>query len=337
LRIYVFVGVLCGLCEASKIHGFIYFLPIAAFCFEKKPETWSWRLFLLTILMATVFSFLPFLLPQINFWNFYQWLRATSRHGLSFSLFVDNVTYATPYLVGLYLCGFSNMAKKTYLVLVLSVFVACLFGSLVGAGTHHLLPFIPLIIYFGSYSYFSLDERQKTKAQIFLSAFLLALTYDAFISQKAMVKYFATVPEQIRQFKDLKVLRSKVSGPVEIGYGENRQLEMSYFKPHFVAHGDSLLVESDALMDMGASRIPLPESTFRALKTCQIPYMILPKGGKPWTLTSGFGFRLFPDDWINEFQKDYSPIENSEYYSLYQCTQGELSGCKAKRSRYTEF
>lgn len=316
---YLEVGVLCGLCAASKIHGLIYFVPVAAFCFEKRKEVWSWPLFALTLVVGAIVSFLPFLLPGVSLENFIAWLRSTSGHGLTSSLFFDNVSYSTPYLLGLYFCGVLKDSKKTFIVLLISIVIASIVGSLKGAGTHHILPFIPFIIYLGVMSYLTLEESKKSKAHIFLAALFVGLSYDSFISQKAILKYFLTIPEQVREFTDLKELRSKYSGPVEIGYGDNSQLEMSYYKPYFVARGDSLLLESDALMDMGASGMDLPESTFNVLRSCKIPYMILPRGNGSWTMSSGFGYRLFSDEWIKLFSEKYKPVESTIYYTIYKC------------------
>jgi hypothetical protein len=316
---YIEVGILCGLCAASKIHGIIYFVPVAAFCFEKRKDFWSWPLFGLTLIIGAIVSFLPFLLPRVSLENFIAWLRSTSSHGFALNLFFDNLSYSAPYLLGLYFCGVLKDSKKTFLVLLISIIITSLVGSLKGAGTHHLLPFIPFIIYLGAMSYMTLEENKKSRAHIFLAALFVGLSYDSFISQKAILKYFLTIPEQVREFADLKALRSKYTGPVEIGYGDNSQLEMSYYKPYFVARGDSLLLDSDALVDMTASGMDLPESTFNVLRTCKIPYMILPRGDGAWMMWSGFGYRLFSDEWIKAFSEKYKPVESTNYYTIYKC------------------
>jgi hypothetical protein len=316
---YIVTGGLMGLSVACKIHGFIYFLPIFFHGFNRNKTSKHIACSALTIGIGIGISLAPFLLQGVSFKNYGFWLHSTSKHGLSLNLFTDCLTYGIPMLISLYLCGVAKSEKMTSYSLIVSFFTASVFGSLVGAGTHHLMPFFPMIIYLCAVSYKNLGSNERKRTHIFVSAVLVALIYDAFNSQKAMVKYFKTVPTQVEQFTDLKILRAKIPGRAELGYGNNAQLEMSYYKPYFVAKGDPLLVDCDALMDMAASHLEIPEATYTTLKSCSIPYFILPKGSDIWNLDSGYGYPVFPQKFRDVFLAYYKPVLSSEFYTAYKC------------------
>jgi hypothetical protein len=245
------------------------------------------------------------------------WLKTTAQHGLEFRLFTDNISMTCVYVAGLWFTGFHKILPKTFWTLVSSMVLTSIFGSLQGAGTHHLIPYLGPCIYFLSLAYS--QNNVSHRAQVYLAAMAICLSYDAFISQKAIIKYFESVPQREREFADLKEFRKGFSGIAEIGYGESPQIEMSNFKPYFVAGGDSLLVEYDSLMDSSTSGLIIPQSTITFLQSCAIPYIIGPKDSKLWSIQSIWGRRVFSENWGKAFDASYILVAASRYYSAYKC------------------
>jgi len=319
----IFISALIGLSTATKIHGFVYFLPAVIFYFEKNQKNISSLSALGTVLgiftLGAAFSLLPFLLPSVSFENYFLWLRSASKHGLSFKLFAYNLSYCIPYILALYFCGFTHRYKFTFVSFCLSLFAASIFGCLVGGGAYHLLPLLAPIMIFVIRECFLFPEKVNGVSRVFLTSFFIALLYDGLISQKVMINYFREIPVQIEQVSEIKKLQEKYQGPMELGYGDNSQIEWSYYSPYVLAHGGSLIVENSALMDMGYSGLEIPQKTFDALENCLVPIFILPRGENPWRAVSGFGLRLFSERWIKVFSKNYKPLESTHYYTVYKC------------------
>ena len=315
LLFFTLLGLLAGLGEGCKIHAFIYFVPLATYSWESKRALWSWSGLFLGLFTAAAATVFPFLLPHISIENYFLWLSVVSKRGLSLMLATDNLTYFISFLVLILLLKLQRTIKWSFWSLIFSVFVAGLFGSLVGAGTHHFMPFFAFFIYVAL-----IEVREFNPiAKVYLLCLLLGLSYDAILSQKALWKYFANWPLQISQRSDLKVLRSSVGeGPVELGYGDNSQMEMSYYKPELVSLGDSMILDHSAVMDMNGSGVFIPQSTIDLFKSCKIPFIILPKGDHPWGM-QGFHGNVFSENWTNEFAKLYKFERSSQFYSLYSC------------------
>ncbi len=315
LLFFFLAGMLTGLSEACKAHGFVYFIPIAVYSWESRKAIWSWPAFLLCIFSSIAFMAFPFLLPDVSISNYLMWLHIVSKHGLSSALATGNLTYFLTLMIMIFLLGFHKSRRFTFWSIIIAAIVAGSFGSLVGAGTHHFMPFFAIFIYF------LINDRVSfsKSAQLYFVCLILGLSYDAFMSQKALWKYFGDWSMQSAQLNDLKNLRASCkSGPVEIGYTDNSQMELSYFKPLFVSQGDSMLVDHSAVMDMNGSGVLIPQSTLDALQNCAVPYMILPKAGNAWKM-QGFQGDVFSTNWIQKFNSLYSSEQSSEFYTLYKC------------------
>ncbi len=319
-RLFFFTaGLLMGLSEGCKAHGFVYFIPLAVFSWESRRATWSWQGLSLSAITAAVVTVLPFLLPNVSVSNYILWLQVSSKHGLSIELATSNTTYFSAFLIFVVLMNFHQKQKWTFWAVIVSSFIAGAFGSLVGAGTHHFMPFFGLLAYFIFTSCRSLPAR----SQFYLICLILGLSYDAFLSQKALWKYFADWPLQIAQRNDLKTLRASCGpGPVELGYGDNSQMELSYYKPELVSTGDSMILDHSAVMYMNGSGIMIPQSTIDLFRTCAIPYIILPKGEHPWGMQK-FRGEVFSANWTEEFSRLFKFERSSQFYSLYRCEKYE--------------
>ena len=315
LTFFFVSGLLMGLTEGCKAHGFVYFIPLAVYSWESKQATWSWLGLLICAITSLAVTAFPFLLPNVSVSNYLLWLHVYSKHGMSWDLASSNATYFACFVALLVLMKYHQKQKWTFGVIVISAVIAGAFGSLVGAGTHHFMPFFPLLAYFLFNSY----KAIAPKPQFYLICLMVGLSYDAFISQKAMWKYFADWPLQMAQRSDLNSLRASLGpGPVELGYTDNSQMEMSYYKPELVSNGDSMILDHNAVMDMNGSGIIIPQSSIDIFKTCSIPFIILPKGNNPWGMQKAHG-EVFSANWVEEFNRSFKFERHSKFYSLYRC------------------
>ena len=75
------------------------------------------------------------------------------------------------------------------------------------------------------------------------------------------------------------------------------------------------------LFRSAASGIKIPDATVEKIKSCEIPYMILPKGNTPWSLPNLYDDKemLFSPEIRGEFMNNYTPTEWTEFYQLWKC------------------
>ena len=133
-----------------KLHGALYiFSAIFAGSSLGAIKAKDVALFVLVGSLAVLLLFLP---PQISPWGFLEYLRLASKHGISFNLFLDNLSYLfiidAPIIYIVWkLRSQSHVIPTTMYYLAAIQLCVSIIGAKPGAGFHHLLPFIPVNAY----------------------------------------------------------------------------------------------------------------------------------------------------------------------------------------------
>lgn len=313
------LGLLAGLAANSKFHAFLYFVPVAVYFFEmyRFPQYW------LKIAVAG-WGFLgaltvPFLLPNVGAKNYLLWLQMASKHGLVLEIFLKNISFIASFLLLLYVSHFTKKFKFTYVALCVVSLLIAVIASKPGAGQHHFLPFVPLILWLAIQQYFSFDSIERTRFHLVAAAFLFTLTINGVNRQKQIAKFFGQTSLRDREFADLLSLSSSLPGNVELGFAGNKTYESTFYKAALVDRDKGMLLDGAALMDMEASGISIPDSTLNEIKSCNT-HFVFPKGEEPWSILSFYDEKpLFNDEFKTAFNSVYVLERSTEFFAIYKC------------------
>ena len=155
----IVLGLALGLAVGLKFNSFLYFLPVAVIAAK---NGFGWRTLITVALIAAAVALLPFaIFPQISLWNYLAILGVAGVRGSGFLEYRLTwewfVTVSTPVwgpLIFSLLATSKPAARMDSKVYLASIFVGfaviLMFASKVGAGPHHLLPFIPGILLFAA-------------------------------------------------------------------------------------------------------------------------------------------------------------------------------------------
>lgn len=314
------LGLLAGLAANSKLHAFLYFVPIAVYFYESYRFP---QLPLKIFVAALMFVFglvAPFLFPNVGAENYILWLQMASKHGLELGIFLKNITFIASFLLLLFFSRFGEKYKFSFAALCIVSFFIAVIASKPGAGQHHFLPFVPLILWLTIEKYFSFDTETRNSFQIFAAAFLLTLTMNGVNRQKQIVKFLSQTAVREKELSDLLDISSAEPGKLELGIAGNKTYEATFYKAALVAQDKGLLLDGAALMDMQASGVDIPTSTLETLKSCEIKSFVFPKNEKPWSIFSFYGDKpLFSDEFISTFKSAYRLERETDFYAVYKC------------------
>lgn len=318
---YLGIGVLAGLASNSKLHGVLYFTPLVIHFLEAKKNQWSF-----VKLFSAAFVFIlalisPFLLANVGAENYMSWLKMASKHGIVIKDLIKNITFISCFILPLVFFGFHRKYKFTFGALIFAGLLVAVAASKPGAGPHHFIPFIPVIVWWAVREYLLLPQSQQQKLSIVWVAFVLTISLNAVNRQKRIVALFSQTKQRVSEFADLQKINKEIpEGSLELGISDNPQYESTFYKAFLVSQGRGLLFDGAALMDMKASGMDVPETTLSALKTCQVPYFVMPKEGVPWSILNFYGDTpLFTQDLQNAFAAHYEKQRETDFFAVYKC------------------
>ncbi|MGB7522109.1 MAG: glycosyltransferase family 39 protein, partial [Spirulinaceae cyanobacterium] len=277
-----------GLCLNLKFTSIIYFLPLLYLIYNQQGISSV----LVSLGGASLLSLLPFIHSQISLLNYLAWIKIISNHGLDFKQLEKNVVWALyllfPFILlifQLYCLNISEFKKtivkyRDYLLLLLvSILLISFIAAKPGSGIHHLLPFIPSILYvyihFLKKTLFIYSNHKKKKSTSFkvnilhlMLAVIFTLTfYHGGIKGVLLWEKFNTSGSAI--IADIeKVIDRYPNTNIEMGYGENKGYPFTYYRPILVFHGNPYLIDANVLMDMRKAGIDISNKTIEVLDSC---------------------------------------------------------------------
>ncbi|WP_373999496.1 ArnT family glycosyltransferase [Bdellovibrio bacteriovorus] len=319
-KMYVGLGVLAGLSVNSKLHALLYFVPIVSLYCEKNRERSLFKIATGIVVFVCV-AVAPFFFPQVREDLYITWLKMASKHGLVYSDTVKNVSFITSFLLLLVLIGFAKRCRITFFVFCGVSLLIAIAASKPGAGPHHFLPLVPVLLWLSTEEYYRKSSEERLRVNYIFAAFLLTVALNAVNRQKRVVELLSETPVRIKEFRDLKsILNVLPPGRAELGFSDNNNYESTFYKAYLVERGRGLFFDGASLMDMKASHLDFPDSTMTAMKSCKVPYLIFPKKGEPWSLLSFYqDTPLFSEDFKTTFRVHYERVSAMEYFTIYKC------------------
>lgn len=328
-------GVLVNL----KVHGILYAIPALTLVYQRFGRK---ALFLSLGCLVCIFM-LPFLLPNISFVNYVQWLTLSTEHGLSSKIFIGNLSMAIlfcllPLTLAIHLrCNITQFFKenKSFIgALGVTLLLVAIIGSKRGSGSHHLAPIIPMIMYvvvlvvqyrtanIGNYNSpkFSWGYRIGNLLGFIV---LITLMFNAANGQGRIIRYMEVNILKQARIEEVHFIQAKYQGnTMAIGYGEERSYRLyDELIPMLVFDGNPYLLDVSALDDMSAVGLPIPETTIYSLAQGSTKIWLLPRGEKPFSLADGYnGAPLFNEHFRQIFLANYTIIENTRHFDVWEYT-----------------
>ncbi|WP_413561320.1 hypothetical protein [Bdellovibrio sp. HCB209] len=322
LATYLGVGLLAGLAANCKLHGVLYFLPVVVYFLEDSKKKINWLYFISAAILSLLGLVLPFALNNVGGAHYLQWLQMASKHGVDMLAFVKNITFIGCFILLLAVLGFQRKYKWTFISLIGAGIIVGLAASKPGSGSHHFMPFLPMILFFAIQTYWAMSSTDKTRLSYVWAAFLLTMSLNAFNRQKRVLELFKQTPMRYAELHDFEGILANVAGPLEMGLADIKSYESTFFKLSAIANSRGFLFDGTGLMDMHASAMDIPSTTLEHIKSCMTPYFVFPKGGEPWSIISYYDDKpLFSQSFIEVFNSTYHKERETEYYALYSCAK----------------
>jgi len=348
-RSAVLLGVCVGVAVNLKLHAFAYFLPVLAIAAR---QHWSRRARIGGAVAAVAVAVLPFLVfPQVSLAHYLAWMKVASRHGFGVEEYRSSLEWAAALLFpALFAAALLAVRTpdfaRTWLGrerLWLVAFGAALLlivvpASKFGAGKHHLLPFVPVVLHFtarlAAFAFGSVRFRGAgpvLAGAVGLSwvagCSLAALHAANFVFQTARAGH----AEAVQCRDDLLRLRAEHAGSVLlVAPGGDESYDHTYGRFRLIAEGMPAGVDPCAYMDFvrgGVGAIDVPGMTQAlAARAGQPVLWLVAKGGEPFSLRTyypPFG-PLFPEGLSGEFARQFVRVRSTEFFDVYRLRDSPL-------------
>jgi hypothetical protein len=207
-----------------------------------------------------------------------------------------------------------------FAALLATLLLACISGSLKGAGRHHLIPWLPSVV-MGAALF--LRDGKTSRALRFAPAALalsaLCLAVSAFRHTGDELRLLARYPGRDVVAELVRIQESHPGKAIEMGYGT--QYWLSFYRPVLVFKNSSFLLDGAALIDMQPAGLETTAATVERIRRCDPPLWLFPKGEAP------LGLRhvappyqpIFSPSFKAEFASHYRLSEDYRFYSLWEC------------------
>jgi hypothetical protein len=156
----ILLGVSLGVAFDLKVSALCYFLPIAVLAME---NGFDWIALLEAAAIGATVAILPFLLfPQVSLWNYLAVLQVIGKRGsaiLEFRLSMEwLITVSLPLIGGVLFYWATSPERspisprnlKRAFATIFAAVGLLMFASKLGAGPHHFLPLIPILLLFAA-------------------------------------------------------------------------------------------------------------------------------------------------------------------------------------------
>jgi len=323
------VGLLGGISVNLKVHGALYVLPYAvALLARESSRAAQLRTAVIGITSSLPAIVLPFLDPDVSLSHYIAYIQNASRHGMDEPLLLANLRFAgvllTPFLFLAWrrLRGEPQPDLPMGLAYLVSVLAVCVIGAKPGAGPHHLLPFLPAFAFFLVRAAQLVRIPGKEEAEVGgLAAYFLAISVSYMPSFAISLDEIYSRGHGDEDRAELHEIRQLYTAhPAAImGVGGDVSYPRTVYRVVGIFAGAPIGIDMVAWMDLQFGGVS-DEAVERLLIGCHAPLWIIPKGGAPFTLISLYRrMPLFSDRFRELFLKEYVPIHDGTFYSVWAC------------------
>ena len=333
------LGLLGGFCANLKIHGALYILPVFVYFLFRSPGiAVGLRLMCVAGLASVVTFAAPFAPNNASFFEFYNSLKALSHHPWDRWLFEQNIVFEGMCLLPFLLIFLSFIPKLPpvflwfFAALVLSMTLVSLPAAVSGAGPHHLLPFLPplvwgFIVMRREVSTSLRDPQERGRYQGLCVGLVLALLFGY---GPIVITSWGIV---LHRFADAPLVREAVA-EIDRALEENRGLKVAVgpgaaafdaenLRVIPVFRGNPLPIDSTAWTDFKQQGIS-DQIVRRAITECRVDIWLLPAGA-PFTSKSGYdGANIYSAEVLADFKATYVKQSLGQVFDQWRCAPQDV-------------
>jgi hypothetical protein len=309
----IIAGILAGTASALKLHGASYIF--SAYLAATLGATLSIPS-LLVFSISALISFLAFFLPSnISLVNFFEYLKLASAHGLSLRMWLENLVYllflAIPLLISWSVSNKNrDMGMKISAVILIEFFVTII-GAKPGAGTHHLLPFIPINAYIINRLHLDAKAPRSSIIKVMYFALIVPALSTILTVYVPMIKTWM----DFRKAGDEVQLLDKKYPDLVMGLTDDKNYSYAYLR--VLLSGEQ--IDYPSFMDLqfsGVSDLTMSEN----MRMCTIKNILLPNDGAPFSMNNYYtGKPLLSPGVQQSFSGLYEISFHGNYFSVYTC------------------
>lgn len=322
-----------------------------------KADRRSWSGALLAIALLTMLALSFFLLPGISLSGYWTELELASRHGLSRSLLLINVTYfirvfALPFGASLWMLyrgdrqrsvRYLRRRRSFLLLLAVASIIAVVTGAKNGAGAWHLVPLgLPFALLLAEMwneaaplTAVDIPIRLAPALWIFGT---LAVHGTERIAAAVHTRFYNDIPSlKEYNFADvrrdmLEVEASHTGATLQVGVSGGREYTLTRLRYLYVMRGQPLFTDPNAQAERDASHIAFSPAVLQALADCRVTLWLIPVSSEPpFNMAGGYASaatgtaglladpHLYPQPWPSIFLQHYHRADRSRYFDLWAC------------------
>lgn len=342
-RSAILLGVCVGAAVNLKLHALAYFLPVLV---TAARQNWSGRAKIGGCMAAATVAALPFVMfPQVSLANYAGWLGVASKHGFGIEEYRGLMEWAAALAfpavlaAGVLAMRMEECARRLFRAESLwlaAVGVAFLLimipASKVGAGKHHLMPFIPVAVHFAARlaSLSIVPFRLRGAGPVLASALALSWIGGCSLAALHAANFMfktarAESAEAQRCERELLALRAEHPNAVLlIAPAGDESYRHIFARFRLVATGMPAGIDPCALMDVvrgNSGQVDLAALTRSVSGEAGKPVLwVVPKAGEPFSMRTFYPpFQpLFSDTVRSDFRRDFVRVRSTEFFDVYR-------------------
>jgi hypothetical protein len=332
------LGLLGGVCADLKLHGFLYILPAFVYWLSRSSGTAAGlRLTSVAGVVGLIALAVPFGPNNVSLSQYYHYFQVVEHRQWVRWLFEQNIVFEGMCLVPLLLMYlfFTPKLPRAFSWFLVAL-VACMTLMTIpaaesGAGPHHLLPFLPSIIWAfvvmrrevsGSLP----DRRAKGRYEGLSLGLIIALLFGygpiVISSWNTVLHKFATTPlireaaaeidNVLSDNPDLKVAVGPSAGTAPFEAENLRVLP--------VFRGNPLPIDTTAWMTSEADGVS-DEVVKRAIVECRVDLWLLPSGAPFVAISHLDGRNIYSAEVLADFRATYTKQLSGRVFDQWRCTR----------------
>jgi hypothetical protein len=341
-RSAVFLGLCVGVAVNLKLHAIVYFLPVLV---TAARQNWSRRAKLGGGIAAVVAALLPFVIfPQVSLAHYVGWLRVASKHGFGIEEYRGSIEWAAAlafpalFAAGVFVVRMEESARRVLrgeaawlTALGVAFLLIIVPASKVGAGKHHLMPFIPVALHFAARlaALSIVPFRLRGAGPVLACAVALSWIAGCALSALHAANFIyrtarADHAEAQRCAADLLGLRAAHADAVLlVAPAGDESYRHTFGRFRLVAGGMPAGIDPCAEMDFvrgnaGTIDVAALAQAIEA-KAGRSVLWVVPKGGEPFSMRTYYPpyGPLFAETVRSDFLRDFGRLRSTEYFDVY--------------------
>jgi hypothetical protein len=335
------LGLLGGLCVNLKIHGAFYILPAFVYFLCRSPNAATGRrLTCVAGLAGAIALAVPFSPNNVSIFEYYQYFQMATHHPWDRWLFEQNIVFAAmcllPFL-SVYVLFRPELQRAFNWFLaavVLSMTVMTFPAAARGSGPHHLLPFLPSLVWGFvvlrrevSASLRDLQTRGRYEglsvglmgALLFGFGPIVIASWGAVLHKLSDTALVSEGEAEIDKALDDNLGLKVAVGPGAASFDAGELHVLPVFR------GNPLPIDSTAWMEFEADGIS-DEIVKRAIRECRVDLWLLPSVA-PFVLVSHYdGRNIYSPEVLADFRDTYEKQRSGRVFDQWICKRRDASG-----------